>query len=420
MFACFGKKNKKKEKKKKSSSKKDHPDEDEDNPSSINNNTNKNRNSNLNSDDEREHLEEELTKLKIDKENLSFSNENNQRLLNFIDSLIRDFKTNFSIHFDDDDEDDDNANNDKPVSIMKFIKKEKSSLETKLELLSSDYAVLQSQYKSSYDEFERLTDPVHSQKEKLEQRKFVLTNLLQQKNNFLRFLEMKQSAIKKSKKTRNSIVVDDIFLNNNQGTYQGLLNKIHASEIAQQQNESSLNNDSFEKESEYGGGYKDSDAHKETIRKLINENVEYSRMTYQKVYKQTIEENEKYVKNIKLLSMLKNVDDAGKGVNAKNSKEKENANVNANVNANGKKKKEDEKELKMKQEELMKKQNTINELLVEIETVKSANTSLEKEIGEMYEELSTKFKTSIKLEKQLEKIKAAKKKLMATKNINNK
>jgi hypothetical protein len=229
---------------------------------------------------------------------------------------------------------------------------------------------------------------------------------------------MKQSAIKKSKKTRNSVVVDDIFLNNNQGTYQGLLNKIHANELAQQQNESSFNNDSFDKESEYGGGYKDSDAHKETIRKLISENVEYSRMTYQKVYKQTIEENEKYVKNIKLLSMLKNVDDAGKGANAKNGKEKENASVN--VNANVKKKKEDEKELKMKQEELMKKQNTINELLVEIEKVKSANTSLEKEIGEMYEELSTKFKTAIKLEKQLEKIKAAKKKLMTTKNINNK
>lgn len=410
MFACFGKKNKKKEKKKKSSSKKEHPEEDEDNPSSIN--VNKNSISNLNSDEEREHLEEELTKLKIDKENLSFSNENNQRLLNFIDSLIRDFKTNFSIHFDDDE--DDNDNDDKSVSIMKYIKKEKSTLETKLELLSSDYSVLQSQYKASYDEFERLTDPVSSQKEKLEQRKFVLLNLLQQKNNFLRFLEMKQSSIKKSKKNRNSIIVDDIFLNNNQGTYQGLLNKIHASEIAQQ-NESSLNNESFDKESEYGG-FKDSDAHKETIRKLISENVEYSRMTYQKVYKQTIEENEKYVKNIKMLSMLKNgndnkEEDASKGGNCKE---------NVNNKKKEEKKKEDEKELKMKQEELMKKQNTINELLVEIEKVKTANTSLEKEIGDMYEELSMKFKTAIKLEKQLEKIKAAKKKLMTTKNINNK
>ena len=67
--------------------------------------------------------------------------------------------------------------------------------------------------------------------------------------------------------------------------------------------------------------------------------------------------------------------------------------------------------MKEKTEELMKNKSIISNLLIEIEKVKTENSELEKEIGQMYEDLSVKFKTAIQLEKELEKIKNVRRKI---------
>ena len=123
MFACFGKSKKKKNKKKQ-----ENKDTQENKEKSENSNESDN-----DSEDAIKELEKEYLKLKIENENLTFSNENNQRQSLFLDSLLRNFKMNFTSYFTVETEENENDS-----KVQTFIKRERSQLQTKYEMLDGD------------------------------------------------------------------------------------------------------------------------------------------------------------------------------------------------------------------------------------------------------------------------------------------
>lgn len=391
MFACFGKSKKKKNKK-----------NDKDNE----NNKEKNEEDSGNeSEKEIKELEKQYLKLKVENENLSFSNENNQRQSLFLDSLIRDFKTSFSCFY----EEDGNEENVNESNIRTFLRREKSTLEAKYELLNGDNKILMSQYQEAYDELEKLTDPKVSEIAKLEQKQFILENILKQKKSSLQYLEQKLQHLKKKKKDKNAILIDDIFLNNNMPE-KAFSNPQANNSDDEDKDSMSIDDKSMNNSNNYHP-FANQDGNRETIRKIISDNIEFNRALYQKIYRQTIDENSKYEENVKKLNQIKKEIEEIKNPQSKNTNNNASNNISTDTKSRNKNDEKDEKLMKEKTEELMKNKSIISNLLIEIEKVKTENSELEKEIGQMYEDLSVKFKTAIQLEKELEKIKNVRRKI---------
>lgn len=393
MFACFGKSKKKKNKK---------------NDKANDKNKEKNEEESGNeSEKEIKELEKQYLKLKVENENLSFSNENNQRQSLFLDSLIRDFKTSFSCFYEEDEAEAEDVNES---NIRAFLRKEKSTLEAKYELLNGDNKILMSQYQEAYDELEKLTDPKVSEIAKLEQKQFVLENILKQKKSSLEYLEQKLQQLKKKKKDKNGILIDDIFLNNNMP--EKIYSNPHENNSDEEDKDSMSINDKSMNNSNNYHPFANQDGNRETIRKIITDNIEFNRALYQKIYRQTIDENSKYEENVKKLNQIKKEIEEIKNPQNKNVNNNASNNISTDTKSlNNKNEEKDEKLFKEKTEELMKNKSIISNLLVEIEKVKTENSELEKEIGQMYEDLSVKFKNAIQLEKELEKIKNIRRKM---------
>lgn len=392
MFACFGKSKKKKNKK----------------IEKVNDNNKEKNEEDSGNESEKEikELEKQYLKLKVENENLSFSNENNQRQSLFLDSLIRDFKTSFSCFYEE-DEAEENVNES---SIRAFLRKEKSTLEAKYELLNGDNKILMSQYQEAYDELEKLTDPKVSEIAKLEQKQFILENILKQKKSSLEYLELKLQQLKKKKKDKNGVLIDDIFLNNNMP--EKIYSNPHENNSDEEDKDSMSINDKSMNNSNNYHPFANQDGNRETIRKIISDNIEFNRALYQKIYRQTIDENNKYEENVKKLNQIKKEIEEIKNPQNKNINNNASNNISTDTKSlNNKNEEKDEKLFKEKTEELMKNKSIISNLLIEIEKVKNENSELEKEIGQMYEDLSAKFKSAIQLEKELEKIKNVRRKM---------
>ena len=398
MFACFGKSKKKKNKKKQ-----ENKDTQENKEKSENSNESDN-----DSEDAIKELEKEYLKLKIENENLTFSNENNQRQSLFLDSLLRNFKMNFTSYFTVETEENENDS-----KVQTFIKRERSQLQTKYEMLDGDYKIILSQYNKAYSDLEKATDPKISEFSKMDQKVFILENLLQQKKDTLQYLEQKFQQLKKKKKEKNPILIDDIFLNNNMPNTNTLLNQ-HNKQLSDDDDFDSFSDDKENSNIDNTGfQFQNNDGHKETIRKLVSDNIEFNRALYQRIYRQTIEENTKYEENVKKLNQIKKEIEEIKNPQSKNTNTNNasNAAVSTDTKSRNKTDEKEEKMIKEKSEELMNNKTKISNLLIEIENVKGANMQLEKEIGLMYEDLSTKFKSAVSLEKEIEKMKIIRRKV---------
>lgn len=391
MFACFGikSKNKSKTKSKKDKSK------------GNNSNSNSDDENNENNDEENQkELHEEYTKLKIKCECLQIKNETMQRESLFLDSLIREYKINLH-HFENEAMNDNS--NDTERSIEKFLKNEYDTLQAKHELLTADNHIIQGEFIEEYNELEKLSNPQLSEKFKLETKKFLLENIKAKNQSTLDYLTNKLNLLKKNKKGKGSkLVIDDIFLTNNDPNGVDAFNFQNNKNV----NSSGSNSSSSDAPKFQNRGYYTDENNRELIRKILSETLEYSRGKYQKIYKANIDENSKFDDVSKKIEEIKKEIESIKNPQSANAISTE---VKSPIVKNEENK--ENKELKEKREELQKNKAIIFSLLNEIDNTKKENESLEKGILNNYNVLSDNFSSSVKLEKQLERIRASKREL---------
>ena len=139
--------------------------------------------------------------------------------------------------------------------------------------------------------------------------------------------------------------------------------------------------------------------YKDSIWKLILENIEQSKSIYQKMYKQTHEQTlecDQYIASIK--NIKNEIDKINNPIKENNvevhntqfKKEKQQHNVSCN---------------KFKIKEISQNKDNVKDLMNEIDHVKKTNNNLENTISSLYKELSQHITTTLELENQINNLK---------------
>lgn len=271
-----------------------------------------------------------------------------------------------------------------------------------------------------------MNDPMLNKIQQMELNNFTLQNLFIKKENEILNLEKFLRNLKNYKKVKNGHFEAEMYINNADIPLTNLFNNDPSSEMKTASN----------KEEDIG------------LRKILSEELEYSRGLYQRITKQTInqktinQDNNRKIKEIKneieLIKnprpmMMKNMSNLSEmnshtALNTMPSslKGKEVLKLNENIpnsttnNTSSHLRSNsvshtlnvppNEEILKQILDDLNLKQNTIQDLVIEIDQQKKANDKLENEISSLNNELSENFSLIFKLEMQLDKLKMKRKK----------
>jgi len=425
MFSCFGSKKKKKIKILSNTMNNEILDLNE-SLNSVNSNRMENNNNDIEID-EQKLLTKNYLKLEIDKNNLLYSNDIYQKEIEFLDNLINIFKNNV-----------DNIDNIEPDEeiIKNILEKENEILQEKLNSLEYEQKKSLAKFTEVYDMIEKLSDTKYSNKAKYEQDKFILENKLKSKENLLKFYKMKYENLKQyNKDDNNSILIDDIFLNNNLPRKDNNLDA--ESNISESESESSNGSDEEESEENSESNNTNSknnnnnkikskekknsqqknnnqpfieDGNTDLIKKIISENIENNRNIYQQIYKtaklETFKLNEEKKKLEKIKKDIENIKHPENKI-----KEEKKENEEEIKEKLRRKKKEEEKQIyKEKIEQINKNKITIMNLNNELEKTNLINKEVEEEVNQLYTTLNEKIKNFNDLEKELKNVKKLRKK----------
>ena len=424
MFSCFGSKKKKKIKILSNTMNNEILDLNE-SLNSVNSNRMENNNNDIEID-EQKLLTKNYLKLEIDKNNLAYSNDIYQKEIEFLDNLINVFKNNAN-----------NIDNSEPdeETIKNILEKENEILKEKLNNLEYEQKKSLAKFTEVYDMIEKLSDIRYSNKAKYEQDIFVLENKLKSKENLLKFYKMKYENLKQYNKDDNSILIDDIFLNNNLPRKDNNLDV--ESIISESESESS--NGSDEEESESNSESKNTnskknnnnkikskekknsqqknnnqpfieDGNSDLIKKIISENIENNRNIYQKIYKNAMTETFKLNEEKKKLEKIKQDIENIKHPENKIKEEKKENEEEIKEKLRRKKKEEEKQIYKEKIEQINKNKITIMNLNNELEKTNLINKEVEEEVNQLYTTLNEKIKNFNDLEKELKNVKKLRKK----------
>ena len=424
MFSCFGSKKKKKIKILSNTMNNEILDLNE-SLNSVNSNRMENNNNDIEID-EQKLLTKNYLKLEIDKNNLAYSNDIYQKEIEFLDNLINVFKNNAN-----------NIDNSEPdeETIKNILEKENEILKEKLNNLEYEQKKSLAKFTEVYDMIEKLSDIRYSNKAKYEQDIFVLENKLKSKENLLKFYKMKYENLKQYNKDDNSILIDDIFLNNNLPRKDNNLDV--ESIISESESESS--NGSDEEESESNSESKNTnskknnnnkikskekknsqqknnnqpfieDGNSDLIKKIISENIENNRNIYQKIYKNAMAETFKLNEEKKKLEKIKQDIENIKHPENKIKEEKKENEEEIKEKLRRKKKEEEKQIYKEKIEQINKNKIIIMNLNNELEKTNLINKEVEEEVNQLYTTLNEKIKNFNDLEKELKNVKKLRKK----------
>jgi len=424
MFSCFGSKKKKKIKILSNTMNNEILDLNE-SLNSVNSNRMENNNNDIEID-EQKLLTKNYLKLEIDKNNLAYSNDIYQKEIEFLDNLINVFKNNAN-----------NIDNSEPdeETIKNILEKENEILKEKLNNLEYEQKKSLAKFTEVYDMIEKLSDIRYSNKAKYEQDIFVLENKLKSKENLLKFYKMKYENLKQYNKDDNSILIDDIFLNNNLPRKDNNLDV--ESIISESESESS--NGSDEEESESNSESKNTnskknnnnkikskekknsqqknnnqpfieDGNSDLIKKIISENIENNRNIYQKIYKNAMAETFKLNEEKKKLEKIKQDIENIKHPENKIKEEKKENEEEIKEKLRRKKIEEEKQIYKEKIEQINKNKIIIMNLNNELEKTNLINKEVEEEVNQLYTTLNEKIKNFNDLEKELKNVKKLRKK----------
>lgn len=311
--------------------------------------------------------------LKTENEILNFTNTKSIQTLQFLSDIINEFKTILlpsldnsnlnnktasSVSSHNSSNINDTTNNIIP-KIESFLKNEKSNLDAQIAITSTDNLLIRSQIQDKQTQLDTLDDLMLIQNEI-----FILEYAIQEKESILKELQNQINSFLSKKALH--LLEEIVYMNH----------KVENENKSKNPNE-----------------YKDS------IWRLILENIEQSKSMYQKMYKQTHEQTLECNKYIASIKQIKNE------IDKINNPIKEN---NVDVHNTQLKKEEQQQNVscnKSKSKEMSQHKDNVKDLMNEIDYVKKTNNNIENTISSLYKELSQYITTSIELENQINNLK---------------